>query len=286
MVDLFTETFSEEKSHDQKQAFDKPALYFLAFTRIWQLSTSLVYPCRITRLFGPPYDIECTWKNGNFNECKQILEITNTTKKTLEKMNKSEWNLSFEIHFAIRARLRHKMFRKLIDTSRLIPCPVRFSTHSVKHWCFYVFQTMNMIYVLFPVLCSLAICFGDLVPADTGAWQSDTANLQAKRRSIDYFNNGMKAACNPGFWCSKREASKPSPILTTEENSLLPEEEPRLSEDKPLPEQRNREFICLPGTVCRKRSRIMTGQTEEPARRTRVHHEGKRPTVWSIYIVV
>ena len=137
---------------------------------------------------------------------------------------------------------------------------------------------MNLIYVLFPVLCSLAICFGDLVPADTGAWQSDTANLQAKRRFVDYLNNQPNAACNPGFWCRKREASMPSPV-TTEENSLIPVQEPRLSEDKPLPEQRNREFICMPGNFCRKRSRIMTGETEEQARRTRVHYEGKRPTV-------
>ena len=137
---------------------------------------------------------------------------------------------------------------------------------------------MNLIYVLLPVFCSLAICSGNILPAGLGASESDTANSQARRGMIDFLNNEIEARCNPGLWCRKRGTTEQSPI-TTEQNTLVPEEEPLMPEYKPLSNQRNREFVCLPGTICRKRSRIVTGKTEGPMRRTRAHSEGKQSTV-------
>ena len=119
---------------------------------------------------------------------------------------------------------------------------------------------MKLVCFSLVVIYTLAVCFGNAIPANIMGRDAGAIDLQAKRLLP---TNGFKAKCGPGLWCSnsKRESLELN-HLSLEQTPKISEHSTSGAEERSL-EQTVRKYRCMPGLHC---SQIAAITSEKPER--------------------
>ena len=116
---------------------------------------------------------------------------------------------------------------------------------------------MKSVFVAFLLAGLSALCSGDVLPEDNDL-TAGTGNSRAVMKKHENMGNDIYARCLPGLWCYNGKRKIP------EENALFREQ--KSLQPKPLPKKRTRVFPCQPGLHCRKRSLVLTEESDSHGR--------------------